>query len=390
MIWLYWRRVRLAVLVVAVAISAVATVVGLAFLAGSGRGRDAEPGDSQVGVGWSDAGPGYNTPAADAADDHRGLRLMEAAASACQTVSYRGDQLVTWSGTGGASTYLIQVWHRPGSPELADGDDDGGDVRTSPDGQHASVGLVMSGGHAVAGVLSLSPWMLELMRSNYVITYSGPGSVIGRPTVIVTLRRRDRILAARYWLDQATGLPLRRQIFDSNGLLVNEGAFTDLTIGSGDIGDVPPPSAEAWSSRPAVIALASLRKQGWLVPVTLADDMALVAVTTSSTRSGDVVDVSYSDGLSVVSVFMQRGELPSALPGWHRADVDGVAVYASAPDERSLSWSAQGVVYTVIADAPPETVDEVVAGLPHDHGIGFWQRVGRGLSRMGSWFNPFG
>jgi sigma-E factor negative regulatory protein RseB len=118
--------------------------------------------------------------------------------------------------------------------------------------------------------------------------------------------------------------------------------------------------------------------------------MVLVDVTTSSARSGTVVDASYSDGLSVVSVFMQRGELSSALPGWRRTDVSGVAVYSSEPDERSLAWSAQGVVYTVIADAPQETVDGVVAALPHDHGVGFWQRVAHGFDRMGSWFDPFG
>jgi sigma-E factor negative regulatory protein RseB len=232
--------------------------------------------------------------------------------------------------------------------------------------------------------------MLALMRSNYVLTYSGTGSVIGRPADVVILRRRGGALAARYWLDQMTRLPLRRQIFDASGQQVNEGAFTDLTIGSDDLDNAPSPSAVAWSSRPAMIALVGLRKQGWLVPAALADDLALVSLATSSTRSGAVVDASYSDGLSVVSVFMQRGELPSALPGWHRADVSGLAVLSSEPDERSLAWSAQGVVYTVIADAPEETVDGVVAELPHDHGIGFWQRVGRGLGRIGSWFDPFG
>jgi sigma-E factor negative regulatory protein RseB len=223
MIWLYWRRVRVAVLVTGVAVSAVvAVVIGIAFLAGAGRGGEADTGDGQVGAGWPDAGAGYNTstPAADATDDHRGLRLMEAAAVACQTVSYRGDQIVSWSEPGGTSRYVIEVWHRPGSPELADGDDDGA-VADGVGQQHAGTpvtsGGVTSGGHVVAGVLSVPSWMLALMRSNYVITYSGTGSVIGRPTFVVTLRRRDGALAARYWLDQVTGLPLRRQVFDSSG-----------------------------------------------------------------------------------------------------------------------------------------------------------------------------
>jgi sigma-E factor negative regulatory protein RseB len=382
MLWLYWRRVRLAALAAGLATSGIAAlVIGAAFLAGSGQSRNAG-----LGGGWSGTEHWRGgRPSAGGPGGGRGLRLMEAAVAACQTVSYRGDQMVAWWWRGGATTYHIQVWHRPGGPALADGDDESG-ART---GGGQSGGPEADDGHVVAGVLSVSPWMLALMRSNYVIAYAGPGSASRRPALIVTLRHRGGVLAARYWLDRETSLPLRRQVYDSGGRLVNEAIFTDLTIGRADLGDVPPPSVNAWSSSPAVTAVVSLRKQGWIVPVALAGNLALVAVTTSSNRPGAVVDASYSDGLSVVSVFMQRGALPRILPGWQQTDVGGMAVYSGEPDERSLAWSAQGIVYTVIADAPQETVDGVVAALPHDQSIGFWQRVGRGLGRIGSWFDPF-
>ena len=387
MLWLYWRRVRLTILVVSLALCAMgALVIGTAYLIGSGHAESV--GQAGSGQPGGTSGPGLR-PLADAASGRQGLRMMEAAAVASQTVSYHGDQMVAWWGSGGASSYLIQVWHRPGEPALVDGDD-AGQLRPGPAPQPTNAGVgAISGGHVVAGVLSVSPWMLALMRSNYVIEYAGSGSSIGRPAFIVALRRRDGVLAAQYWLDQATGLPLRRQLFDASGHLVNEGSFIDLKIGDGDIGQEPVPILRGWSARPAATALASLRRHGWFVPSALASDLELVTVTSASTSSGSVLDASYSDGLSVVSVFMQRGELPSALHGWHRADVGGLAVYSSEPDERSLAWSAQGIVYTVIADAPPGTVDEVVAGLPHDQSLGFWQRVNHGLDRMGSWFDPF-
>ena len=47
------------------------------------------------------------------------------------------------------------------------------------------------------------------------------------------------------------------------------------------------------------------------------------------------------------------------------------------------------MVYTVIADAPAQTVDAVVGVLPHDAPPGFWKRMSRGLSRLASWANPF-
>jgi sigma-E factor negative regulatory protein RseB len=136
--------------------------------------------------------------------------------------------------------------------------------------------------------------------------------------------------------------------------------------------------------------LPKLRDEGWPVPATLDGDMALIGVSRDQAKSGAVVDASYSDGLSVVSVFMQRGELVGPLPGWIQDEVRGLRVYSSEPDHRSLAWSADGVVYTVISDAPPAAVTRIVAQLPHDHDAGFWQRLGRGLERIGSWFDPFG
>jgi sigma-E factor negative regulatory protein RseB len=101
------------------------------------------------------------------------------------------------------------------------------------------------------------------------------------------------------------------------------------------------------------------------------------------------VDLDYSDGLSVVSVFVQRGALPAVMPGWREISMSGHEVYSSDPDQRSLSWSAHGFVYTVIAAAPPTVVSSVVAAMPHDPPRGFWGRIAHGLKRLASWANPF-
>jgi sigma-E factor negative regulatory protein RseB len=48
------------------------------------------------------------------------------------------------------------------------------------------------------------------------------------------------------------------------------------------------------------------------------------------------------------------------------------------------------MVYTVLADAPPQTVNAVIGALPHDSPPGFWKRLSRGFERLASWVNPFG
>jgi len=49
-----------------------------------------------------------------------------------------------------------------------------------------------------------------------------------------------------------------------------------------------------------------------------------------------------------------------------------------------------GFVYTVIADAPPQTVTQVVQALPRSGSPGVLERLGRGFIRIARVFNPFG
>lgn len=381
MLWFYWRRARLSVLVTGVALGSIATLV---IVAGAVSPVTSQfPPRRTLASRTSSAELRRANP--DPASVRYGLSLLSAAVAACNSVSYTGVQMVAWWGGDDSTAYLIGVWHRPGEPEVAGGVRDGD---TDPSTSGVQPGT--QDDHATAGVLSMSAWMLGLLRANYLIEYAGAGTAVGRTASIVAVRRRDGSLAARYWLDSSTGLPLRREMFDEGGRLVNEGAFINLSLGSFAPGPAPSQSAQAWNADAAYNAeLPKLRDEGWPVRATLGGDMTLIGVSRDQARSGAVVDASYSDGLSVVSVFMQRGELVGALPGWREDEVRGLRVYSSEPDHRSLAWSADGVVYTVISDAPPAAVTRIVAQLPHDHDAGLWQRLGRGLERIGSWFDPF-
>ncbi|HUD36524.1 MAG TPA: sigma-E factor regulatory protein RseB domain-containing protein [Streptosporangiaceae bacterium] len=384
MLWFYWRRARFGVLITGIALS---TVAALVVIAGSVTPEIHHRAPRSVLANRrSVAQPRKVSRSSPVSSEQasRGVELMSAAVTACREVSYSGVQMIAWWGSDDSTAYLIQVWHASGEPEVADGDGDG------PEPGSIKVPGTAAADHATAGVLSVSAAMLGLLRANYLIEYAGSGTADSRSAQIVAVRRHDGSLAAQYWLDRATGLPLRREMFDTSGHLVSEGAFIDLSFGVMSTQPVPPKMARAWSSQPSTKDLPALRKQGWPVPSKLAGDMALVGVSRAEPTSGTVLDASYSDGLSVVSVFMQHGQLPKSLPGWTRTEVHGLAVYSSEPDVRSLTWSADGVVYTVISDAPQDTVDRVVTQLPHSHVGGLWQRVGRGLKRMGSWFDPFG
>jgi sigma-E factor negative regulatory protein RseB len=391
MLWLYWRRSRV---VISVAAAALGLMAGLALLADSLAGPDTVAGQTAALHRPGAGDDRFVGPSVDDPQVRRGLLLMNNAAAACNMVSYRGVQIVAWTSPGTSSSYLIDVWHRSGEPELAATDGDADDRSRSP-GIPAGAGAV--------GVLNISPAMLSLLRANYVVEYTGDGSSSDRPARIVAVRRHDGTLAAQYWLDRDTGLPLRREMFDDSGHRVSEGAFIDLEVGLSGVAVVPPTQGQAWQtyissqqppgSRLTTARIRALRADGWPVPRTLAGTMTLASVSKAATRSGTVLDASYSDGLSVVSLFIQRGELEGVLPGWHHVAVSGLRVYSTRSgdlDEQGLAWSAGGFVYTVIADAPAQAISRVIVQLPHERDAGFWDRVGRGIRRIGSWFDPFG
>ena len=311
-----------------------------------------------------------------------GLQLLHEAAVACQATSYRGEQVVLWWVQGRSGSSVVQVWHQPGQVTLVQ---EAGD----PPGNAAPAARpATAGDQDMDGTLGLSDRLLVLLQTNYEVVYAGRGSADNRAALVVEVRRPGGGIAARFWLDAVTKLPLRREIFATNAHMISEDAFINLELGVRGPGGVPAPAAAPWTAQLDQARLAALRVRGWPLPGQLPGNLALFAATEMSGRSGQVIDLSYSDGLAVVSLFVQRGDLARPMPGWRLIATPGRTVYSIDPDDRSFAWSADGFVYTVVADPPIATVSQVAAALPVTDPPGFWGRIGRGFRRFAAWLNP--
>lgn len=320
-------------------------------------------------------------------DGGPGLQLLRQAAQAGSGVSYRGVEMVSAWGAAGDTTVIANVWHRSGGDTLVQASAAG----AVGQGQQGSVSDDTDI-QAPEGVLGVTGQLVSLLGANYDLAYLGPGSADSRPAQVVEAWREDGSLAARFWLDQATKLPLRREVFDSGAHLVSEDVFIDLKVGAGAVaaGPAAPAKDATPGTRLAAVDVAQLRARGWPVPGALPDDLSLFEAGQAATRSGQVLDLAYSDGLFVVSVFMQRGGLPAKLAGWQKITLDGRDVYSGQPDQRSITWAGRGFVFTVMADAPAATLDKAVGTLPYTAPPpGFWGRLSRGFGRLASWVNPF-
>jgi sigma-E factor negative regulatory protein RseB len=141
--------------------------------------------------------------------------------------------------------------------------------------------------------------------------------------------------------------------------------------------------------------LDGFRRNGWRAPDELGEDYALVdarvAVRGAGAPDPTVLQLTYTDGIAVVSLFEQRGDLdPEPVAAWDRRRRGGGTVYVDAGTPQRMVWAASGSVYTLVSD-DPDVVDDALAALPEPPPPpGVLHRVERGLRRLGSWVNPFG
>ncbi len=334
------------------------------------------------------AGPPLVTRAAPAAGDPGALALLRRASRAAYGTSYRGVQYVSSWGDGAATSVVVEVAHRAGAGSL---------VRVESTAAGGGVSVYESDSRAGAAEVDAPGGALALLERNFVVRMGWPDQVAGHRADVVEVRRPAGSLAARLWLDHRTGLVLRREVHDTHGRLVRASAFVQLDVG--EPGAVPQPVADRgqalpppWGARLTAAQLAGMRTAGWAVPQSLPPDLSRYDARARTAGGRQVLHLSYSDGLSTVSMFEQRGRLADAdLHDWRKTRLAGATVYVRDTLPQRLSWASRGMVYTLIADAPPETVEAVVRSLPHGRrSVGFVTRVHRGLVRIGSWFNPFG
>ena len=322
------------------------------------------------------------------------VRLLAQAARAAIVTSYQGEEVVTrWSQGSSGSVLVSDIWHVSGGQTVTQTLDAGASSSSQP---YLSSD---DDGRAPEGVLGVTIPLVQLLETHYIMAYAGAGSADDRTAQVVEARRADGSLAARFWLDDATKLPLEREVFDTAAHVISRDVFINVRFvkqGSASAGAGAPAPASApadpqglWTDPFSQAQLLALRARGWLVPAQLPGGLSLYTGAETEASAGTVLDLGYSDGLSVISVFEQRGHLPASLAGWQKITVAGHAVFVAEPDQRSLTWSGRGMVYTVVADAPTQTVDAVVGALPHDKPPGFWKRMTRGLVRLASWVNPF-
>lgn len=233
---------------------------------------------------------------------------------------------------------------------------------------------------------------LEALAASYDLAVLDPDHVLGRPATVVGVGR-DGGLVAKIWIDDRSGLMLKRELYQQ-GRLVRASEYVSIDITRGDrmfLNHLGPELAT--SSNPLDTAdAARLSDAGWACPDSLGQGFQLTGLMQVD-AGADVMHAEYTDGLSSVSVFSERGTLdPSKLGGFSRLGAGAEPVYVRSGLPTVAVWESDSTVYALVSDAPADTVSSLVESLPHqveaEPGLG--GRVGTGLDRMAGFLTPLG
>ena len=125
-------------------------------------------------------------------------------------------------------------------------------------------------------------------------------------------------MAARWWIDDATGIVLWQETYDRSGSVDLSFGFTSVSVSHGE-SILRTSAAASWRSRgPALRSPSHPRPNSRPRDGPACGELAglsLVRIRSDRASNPDMVHLVYSDGLNTVSVFQQRGQLTAAPEG---------------------------------------------------------------------------
>lgn len=207
-------------------------------------------------------------------------------------------------------------------------------------------------------LVSALPNYSDELRRHYEFTLHQSARVIGRQTQIVSIKPKDGF---RYgymlWLDQETAMPLKSQLVDGQGNILEQILFTQL-----EISDSIPRSAleptidtEGFTMfRPPAMVVRTedtLRLRAARLP-----EGFQLSVATHGPIAGSQYPVEhlvYSDGLATVSVFIED---PKSKPEF-------AAGHFRVGSANTFTLNLNGRQVTAVGEVPRRTVETIATSL---------------------------
>lgn len=211
---------------------------------------------------------------------------------------------------------------------------------------------------------AILPEQLSLMNENYLIRQTEEGRVAGFHAHAVIFQPKDLLrYTHRMWAHSDSGLLLKAEVLDKYGHVVEQYAFTQLTIGgnidrSWIVADKPDPILFSHKSHhgnlPKIEAPANL--SGWQVDALPSGFKKITEVRRPLRgKNAPAIQMVFSDGLASISVFIEAVD----------NDQDGHTGLSSQGAMQVYSKVAGDYLLTVVGEVPPRTVMQVADSIRH-------------------------
>ena len=190
----------------------------------------------------------------------------------------------------------------------------------------------------------------------YQVSYVGREASLLGPAAVVVVRPKDGYrFGYRLWIDEKTRMPVRSELSDSAGRVIERLRFTQLTIDD-DIADsafepAVDRSGLRWVRQAPQTADGGPAWRAAQVPPGFR--LSVSGLQAMAGTSSPVSHLVLSDGLASVSVFIQ-----APAPGTAPVIGSGRSGVASA-----FSTVVQGHQVTVIGEVPPDTLKYIATGV---------------------------
>lgn len=197
----------------------------------------------------------------------------------------------------------------------------------------------------------------ESLAASYEVKSSERARLMGRDTRLVVVHPRDDYrYGYRLWIDEKTAMPLKTQLCDARGNVIEQVVFSSLTMRSQIPDAAFKPDVQADGFRwvrqdPRSVNEASTPILWSAIRLPPGFRMASRSKQTMPGAAAPVAHLVFTDGVASVSVFVEsRAESQSTPAG---ATLSGAAQMGSSS---AFSTTIDGHQVTAVGEVPPQTV----------------------------------
>lgn len=188
---------------------------------------------------------------------------------------------------------------------------------------------------------ALLPAQPDSLLPYYDAKLGGTERVAGRSCQVVTLQPRDTYrYAYDLWLDRRTGLPLKSRVVNENGNVVSMYVFSEIQVGKAP--DAKLLRNDMAGKRVQLVGSGRPAEVAWVVTPPPGFERVQEAVRELPGKRAPVTHLMFSDGLSVLSMFIEPAD--PQVQSLHGLSAEGaIGVYAREID---------GYIVTTLGEVP--------------------------------------